>query len=59
MKSSEVVFVGTGFGAYLMLLGGGYYDQQLNKIFQGWANLLVLTLLSDIVHPCIESVYKQ
>ena len=30
MKSSEVVFVGTGFDTYLMLLGGGYYDQLLS-----------------------------
>lgn len=40
MKPSEVAFVGKAPGTYLMLLGGGYYGQRLNKIYRGWANLL-------------------
>jgi sulfite reductase (NADPH) hemoprotein beta-component len=31
----EVAFVGKAPGAYLMLLGGGYYGQRLNKIYRG------------------------
>jgi hypothetical protein len=32
-ESSEVPFVGKAVGAYVMLLGGGYYGQRL-KIFR-------------------------
>jgi len=32
---SEVAFVGKAVGTYLMLLGGGYYGQRLNKIYRG------------------------
>ena len=32
---AEVAFVGKAPGTYLMLLGGGYYGQRLNKIFRG------------------------
>ena len=32
---SEVAFVGKAPGTYLMLLGGGYYGQRLNKIYRG------------------------
>ena len=39
---SEVAFVGKAPGTYLMLLGGGYYGQRLNKIYRGWANLFHL-----------------
>jgi hypothetical protein len=39
-KPSEVAFVGKAPGTYLMLLGGGYYGQRLNKIYRGWANPL-------------------
>ena len=35
MLYSEVAFVGKSEGAYLMLLGGGYYGQRLNKIYRG------------------------
>jgi len=31
---AEVAFVGKAPGAYLMLLGGGYYGQRLNKIYR-------------------------
>jgi len=31
---AEVAFVGKSPGAYLMLLGGGYYGQRLNKIYR-------------------------
>jgi hypothetical protein len=36
---SEVAFVGKAPGAYLMLLGGGYYGQRLNKIYRGPAKI--------------------
>jgi sulfite reductase (NADPH) hemoprotein beta-component len=34
-KPPEVAFVGKAPGTYLMLLGGGYYGQRLNKIYRG------------------------
>ena len=37
---SEVAFVGKAPGTYLMLLGGGYYGQRLNKIYRGQLDLL-------------------
>jgi sulfite reductase (NADPH) hemoprotein beta-component len=54
---SEVAFVGKAPGTYLMLLGGGYYGQRLNKIYRGWANLF-RTALSSLIsfHLCVESV---
>ncbi len=33
---SEIGFVGRAPGTYMMLLGGGYYGQRLNKIYRGW-----------------------
>lgn len=43
---TEVAFVGKAPGTYLMLLGGGYHGQRLNKIFRG---MHVVTLpISDI-----------
>jgi sulfite reductase beta subunit-like hemoprotein len=36
----EVAFVGKAPGTYLMLLGGGYYGQRLNKIYRGQSDLL-------------------
>ena len=32
---AEVAFVGKAPGSYVMLLGGGYYGQRLNKIYRG------------------------
>ena len=32
---SEIAFVGKAPGQYMMLLGGGYYGQRLNKIYRG------------------------
>ncbi|KZV85700.1 putative sulfite reductase cys-4 [Exidia glandulosa HHB12029] len=32
--AAEVAFVGKAPGSYLMLLGGGYYGQRLNKIYR-------------------------
>jgi len=37
---SEVAFVGKAVGTYLMLLGGGYYGQRLNKIYRGLSEVL-------------------
>ena len=34
---SEIGFVGKAPGTYMMLLGGGYYGQRLNKIYRGWS----------------------
>ena len=31
----EIAFVGKAPGSYMMLLGGGYYGQRLNKIYRG------------------------
>jgi sulfite reductase beta subunit-like hemoprotein len=33
----EIGFVGKAPGTYMMLLGGGYYGQRLNKIYRGWS----------------------
>lgn len=35
MVITEVAFVGKAPGTYLMLLGGGYHGQRLNKIYRG------------------------
>lgn len=32
---TEIAFIGKAPGTYLMLLGGGYYGQRLNKIYRG------------------------
>jgi sulfite reductase beta subunit-like hemoprotein len=32
---TEIAFVGKAPGLYLMLLGGGYHGQRLNKIYRG------------------------
>jgi len=51
---SEVAFVGKAPGTYLMLLGGGYYGQRLNKIYRGLSDLLyTCTHLANIVHLCV------
>lgn len=36
-KLSEIALVGKAAGTYMMLLGGGYYGQRLNKIYRGQA----------------------
>jgi hypothetical protein len=47
---SEVAFVGKAPGSYVMLLGGGYYGQRLNKIYRGRAlSLSLVVLISSIV----------
>jgi len=38
--ATEVAFVGKAPGTYLMLLGGGYYGQRLNKIYRGLSRFL-------------------
>ncbi|KAM0786495.1 hypothetical protein ACM66B_001953 [Microbotryomycetes sp. NB124-2] len=50
--AAEIAFVGKAPGSYLMLLGGGYYGQRLNKIFReavGEQEIL------DILKPIIKS----
>src|SRR5216684_9174661 len=50
-KLSEVAFVGKAPGTYLMLLGGGYYGQRLNKIYRGQANIPYVPIpLANIIH---------
>ncbi|KAK4049151.1 Sulfite reductase [NADPH] subunit beta [Microbotryomycetes sp. JL201] len=50
--AAEIAFVGKAPGSYLMLLGGGYYGQRLNKIYReavGEQEIL------DILKPMIKS----
>ncbi|KAK4046472.1 Sulfite reductase [NADPH] subunit beta [Microbotryomycetes sp. JL221] len=50
--AAEIAFVGKAPGSYLMLLGGGYYGQRLNKIYReavGEQEIL------DILKPIIKS----
>ncbi|KAG6836777.1 hypothetical protein H0H93_003555 [Arthromyces matolae] len=37
---AELAFIGKAPGTYLMLLGGGYYGQRMNKIYRGYFLLL-------------------
>ena len=43
---SEIGFVGKAPGTYMMLLGGGYYGQRLNKIYRGWLRHHYIFILS-------------
>jgi sulfite reductase beta subunit-like hemoprotein len=50
---SEIAFVGKAPGAYMMLLGGGYYGQRLNKIYRGLSRLrYAFGLFSDRSFLC-------
>jgi len=42
---AEIAFVGKAPGSYLMLLGGGYYGQRLNKIYRGTCPLFSASCL--------------
>ena len=47
---AEIAFVGKAPGTYMMLLGGGYYGQRLNKIYRGTpprTHSLIFRLLSS------------
>ena len=35
VRHKEIAFVGKAPGNYVMLLGGGYHGQRLNKIYRG------------------------
>jgi sulfite reductase (NADPH) hemoprotein beta-component len=50
---AEVAFVGKAPGTYLMLLGGGYYGQRLNKIYRGTlsSSLSQYSSLKSLRHP--------
>lgn len=56
---AEIAFVGKAPGSYLMLLGGGYHRQRLNKIYRGsyWFRHLFFILYS-LTHRscCLENV---
>jgi len=47
----EVAFVGKAPGSYLMLLGGGYYGQRLNKIYR---ESVTEPEILDILRPMIK-----
>jgi sulfite reductase (NADPH) hemoprotein beta-component len=53
--SAEVAFIGKAPGTYLMLLGGGYHGQRLNKIYRGEMCFVVRVYVSER-RPCVESV---
>jgi len=57
LSFTEVAFVGKAPGSYLMLLGGGYYGQRLNKIYRGelWF-LLVVSCMAWYSFSSIETV---
>jgi sulfite reductase beta subunit-like hemoprotein len=47
----EIAFVGKAPGTYLMLLGGGYYGQRLNKIYRGQSDPV---LLANTIHRVLR-----
>jgi sulfite reductase (NADPH) hemoprotein beta-component len=53
---AEVAFVGKAPGSYVMLLGGGYYGQRLNKIYRGVFAPLILFAMTEIL---IENVSES
>ncbi|GAA5879722.1 hypothetical protein JCM16303_004148 [Sporobolomyces ruberrimus] len=50
--AAEVAFVGKAPGQYLMLLGGGYWGQRLNKIYR---ESVSESEILDILRPMIKS----
>ncbi|GAA6059984.1 hypothetical protein JCM10212_001333 [Sporobolomyces blumeae] len=50
--AAEIAFVGKAPGQYLMLLGGGYWGQRLNKIYRESVNEKEIL---DILRPMIKS----
>ncbi|KAJ4473703.1 hypothetical protein J3R30DRAFT_3510969 [Lentinula aciculospora] len=48
---AEIAFIGKAPGVYLMLLGGGYYGQRLNKIYR---ETVTEPEILDILKPMIE-----
>ena len=53
---SEIAFVGKAPGTYLMLLGGGYYGQRLNKIYRGICQVPLDTVIVLLTPGQTESV---
>lgn len=53
---AEVAFVGKAPGTYLMLLGGGYYGQRMNKIYRGQFSFLVTYI---VLIPRTETVNER
>ncbi|KAG8692040.1 hypothetical protein FRC11_007006 [Ceratobasidium sp. 423] len=51
---AEVAFVGKAPGSYVMLLGGGYYGQRLNKIYRG--TYICVHICAFILTSCAETV---
>jgi len=53
---AEIAFVGKAPGAYVMLLGGGYYGQRLNKIYrENVTEPEILTILTPMIkHYALE-----
>ena len=53
----EIGFVGKAPGTYMMLLGGGYYGQRLNKIYRGWPSITMSSIVCSLNrHFFAESV---
>jgi len=48
---AEVAFVGKAPGSYMMLLGGGFYGQRLNKIYR---ETVTEPEILDILKPMIK-----
>ena len=44
----EVAFVGKAPGSYVMLLGGGYYGQRMNKIYRGVFAPLIIFAATEV-----------
>lgn len=54
---AEIAFVGKAPGTYMMLLGGGYYGQRLNKPYRGKPSLpLPLSYLANTACLSADSV---
>lgn len=45
---AEIAFVGKAIGTYMMLLGGGYHGQRLNKPYRGKLTPLLLAYNTNI-----------
>ena len=46
---AEIAFVGKAPGTYLMLLGGGYHGQRLNKIYRGMFTWQAVDWITDFL----------
>ena len=49
--ATEIAFVGKAPGSYMMLLGGGYHGQRLNKPYRGTHPVRMLHPHNPDIHP--------